>query len=188
VATRLILITPAETVASRQPVFGDDSALPRPSDVRGSLARVGQWLSSPEQVCGETIRRIGGTPQWVPQLAGPDFGAWRGRSLADVAGADPVGLAAWLADAAARPHGGETLTELIARVADFIASREWPDGASVLCATQLVVRAALVAALGLAGDAIFRFDLAPLAGAQISRSGSMWRLQRLGPGLLDQAG
>lgn len=98
----------------------------------------------------------------------------------EVGESDPSGLSAWLADPDARPHGGETLTELIARVDGLIQATAWPGGASLLCAAPLVIRAAAVATLGLPAATIFRLDLAPLSTVTITRSGPQWRLQQFG--------
>ncbi|MGH3683188.1 MAG: histidine phosphatase family protein, partial [Natronosporangium sp.] len=51
-----------------------------------------------------------------PDLIECDFGAWEGRTLAEIRAQWPDQLAAWLASAGAVPPGGESLQQLAKRV------------------------------------------------------------------------
>ena len=50
-----------------------------------------------------------------------DMGRWRGLTLGEAMAREPEAVDAWLADARAPPHGGESLVSFITRLG------EWPD-------------------------------------------------------------
>jgi broad specificity phosphatase PhoE len=170
-------------------VFADDGPLLSPTQVAGPArvpvpAGAGPALCGPEPACGQTAERQGWPVRVSPLLRGPDFGSWSGRTLGEVAELDPAGLAAWLGDPEARPHGGESLAGLVGRVADLLqhpppagdGSGERPR---VWVATPLVVRALVVAALGAPAAVIFAVDVAFGGEVLLSGAGGRWRLQGL---------
>lgn len=86
--------------------------------VLAGLPAVATIRSSPLSRCRRLAERVAtarGLPLEIdPRLAEFDFGAWEGRPWADLPRAE---LDAWAADFHnARPHGGETVAELAARV------------------------------------------------------------------------
>lgn len=89
------------------------AALPRPARI----------VTSPLTRCARladlAARRFGLTPVVEPRLREMDFGAWEGRAWSDLPRTE---LDAWAADFFdARPHGGETVRELQARVLAALA-------------------------------------------------------------------
>jgi ribonuclease H / adenosylcobalamin/alpha-ribazole phosphatase len=97
-----------------------------------------------------------------------DFGAWEGLTFAEVRDRWPAEMAAWLADPAVAPPGGESLTEVIRRVTDalyrVLAEREWQ---TVLIVSHVTPIKTLVAAALLAPPAaLYRMhlDVAALSG------------------------
>lgn len=61
-----------------------------------------------------------------------NFGAWEGRNLADLWLAEPEAAAGWEADLAATPASfGESVAELQARVADFLAEGRLDIGGEI---------------------------------------------------------
>jgi broad specificity phosphatase PhoE len=179
-AQRLLVVAHAATSGTRALVFGDSGGPPS-GEIRRLSGRTACWVRGPEEACEATAARLGGTAEAIRDLRQCDFGAWAGRPLIDIAAEDLSGLDAWLRDAYAAPHGGESLTELISRVGRVLDDHHWPDGRSVAVVTTLVARALLVHALGAAAEVIFRIDLAPLGRALISRSQQTWRLTSLEP-------
>jgi broad specificity phosphatase PhoE len=177
---RLLIVAHAATQGVHDLVFTDQSELAHPDLVEPIADRVASWSCGPELACLQTARLLGGEPEVITAFAALDAGSWTGRTVQDVAAADPEGLSRWLSDPCARPHGGESLEQLIGRVAHCCDSREWRDGRNVLVVAPLVGRALAVHALGAAPGVIFRIDLAPLHRVGLSRSGTGWRLQRLG--------
>ena len=96
-----------------------------------------------------------------------DFGAWEGLTFAEVRERWPAELAAWLADPAVAPPGGESFTEVSARVTAalhrVLAARE---GQTVLIVSHVTPIKTLVAAALLAPPAaLYRMhlDLAALS-------------------------
>jgi broad specificity phosphatase PhoE len=117
----------------------------------------------------------------MPPLASCDFGSWTGRSLAEMGADDPEAVRNWLADPHAKPHGGESFSELITRVGAVIDQTDWPDGQSMVVVSPLVASAVVVHALKGPPEMIFRIDVSPLARVRVSRSTGSWRL-RFEPG------
>jgi broad specificity phosphatase PhoE len=178
-APRLRLVVHGATAAASDLVFGDQGLLRHPEAVEGRGERVGTWCSATEPVCRQTLAALGEVGAVLPSLAGPGFGTWAGRPLVDVAAADPTGLQAWLTDPDARPHDGETLTELVRRMVGVLDDRTWPAGLSALVVTPLAARALTVAALGAPATVVLALDVGYGGRVLLSRSGSRWRLQEL---------
>jgi broad specificity phosphatase PhoE len=178
-AQRLLLIAYPPTVGARELIFGGgDGEIV--GEVPALAGRVARWVCGPEPVGRETAARLGAADLGVlTELRDCDFGSWSGLTLDEVGVLDPVALAGWLADPQARPHGGESLAELVSRVGRVIDRQPWPDGRSVAVVPPLVARAALVHALAVPPEAIFRVDMAPLGRMTVSRAGGGWRLQGL---------
>ena len=179
-ARRLLVIAYAATAGARDLVFGGGNG-----EVVGEVPvlseRVAGWVCGPEPAGAATAARLGGGAEVevMAELRDCDFGSWSGLTLDDVGTRDPDALARWLADPRARPHGGESLAELVGRVGRAIDKQPWPDGRSVAVVPSLVARAVTVHALGAAPEVIFRVDVAPLGRVLISRSTGGWRLQGL---------
>ncbi|MEU6441605.1 histidine phosphatase family protein [Streptomyces sp. NPDC047046] len=187
---RVILVSAAESEASRSAAFDDGTLLTdrgraaaaelraSGAPMRAEDARV-RARRAPSPRCRETAALLG-HPGAVPEpaLAGQDPGSWRGRPLDAVAAAEPSALAAWLSDPAARPGGdGEPLTDLVRRVGahlDHLA--ETVTGPLPLFIEPDTVRAALVHALGLPLPAYWRIDVRPLAVTTLSGYGGRWNL------------
>ena len=177
-AQRLLVVAHAPTAPTIALIFGDQGE-PQTGEVRRLNGRVASWLRGPEKACVATAVCLGGEAEPVPELRECDFGAWTGRTLADVAFEDATALDTWLHDAHAAPHGGESLAELINRVGRVLDDHPWPEGRSVLVVSPLVARAAAVHALGASPEVIFHIDIAPLGRLLISRSDHAWRIQEL---------
>lgn len=182
---RLLLIRHASTSATRAAGFPADE----PLDARGraeaallasALPAHSEAQSSPARRCRETAAAAGfADPSIVDALAECDFGAWAGRTLADVAAASPADVAAWMEDADARPHGGESLTAFAARVAGWLDGEASRDGRAVAFAHGGVVKAALVHALGAPLSAFWRIDVAPLSLTELHAHDGRWTVARV---------
>ncbi|MBG0833039.1 histidine phosphatase family protein [Planomonospora sp. ID67723] len=147
---------------------GQGGLAPRSGGVRVACAA--------ERRCVQTATALGlpagGEPD--PLLADCDYGRWRGMTLAEVEAAEPEALAAWLADPAAAPHGGEPLLGLISRVADWLSAAA--PGRAVAVTHPAVIRAAVVHALDAPARSFWRVDVAPLARVTLTGRGGRWRL------------
>jgi len=178
-ASRLLLVAHGPTAAASRLVLGHEGPLLSPGSIALLEPRVRSWWSGPEEACRQTLAALGAAGAVLPALAGPDLGAWTGRSLGQVAAEDPSGMQAWLTDADARPHGGETLAELVHRLTDTLAAQTWAGGTNAVVVTPLVARALTVAALGGAPALVFGLDVGYGGRVLLSRSGPRWRLQEL---------
>ena len=129
---RLTLVAHASTAATARAVFaGDEGLEPRGAAAAAAatrLRRVTRTVCSPARAAVETAAALGLAATVDAGLADWDLGEWRGRALDEVAG-----IAEWVADPDAVPHGGESLTALLARVAAWLAAVDptaAPDGSA----------------------------------------------------------
>jgi broad specificity phosphatase PhoE len=191
---RLLLIRHAPTSATRAAGFPVDE----PLDTRartdaallaGALPARCEVQSSPALRCRETAAAAGVTdPLVVDALAECDFGAWAGRTLADVAAAAPADVAAWMEDPDARPHGGESLSAFAARVAGWLDGEASRDGRAVAFTHGGVIKAALVHALGAPLSAFWRIDVAPLSITELHAHDGRWTVTRVNAAVGGAAG
>jgi broad specificity phosphatase PhoE len=182
---RLLLVRHAATAVTRAAGFPANE----PLDARGraeaaALAGVlpGRFdaLSSPALRCRETAAASGiSDPQMVEALAECDFGAWAGRTLADVAAASPADVGTWMEDPDAAPHGGESLAVFAARVGDWLDGEAARDGRAVAFTHGGVVKAALVHALGAPLAAFWRIDVAPVSVTELHAHDGRWTVTRV---------
>jgi broad specificity phosphatase PhoE len=175
---RLTLVTPGPTAGTRASVFGDTASLvAAPAPLPGRRSR----FCGPEPACLETAGVAGVASTVLPALAGPDFGAWTGLGLEQVLGQDAPGLAQWLADPIARPHGGESLAQHLERIGALLDAQPWPEAGAVVVASPFTVRAALVHAMAAGSGSLLHLDVPPGTVATISRHAGRWRCQSLVP-------
>lgn len=112
-----------------------------------ALAAAGVELvvTSPLARARETARLA--APAGVPVVTDPrlvelDFGAWEGLTEAEAKRRFPAAMRRWKRDpAGARPPGGESLPEALARWRDVLAIPPWPATAE---AVAVVTHAALI--------------------------------------------
>jgi broad specificity phosphatase PhoE len=180
-AIRLVLITHASTAATQDARFPGDE----PLDVRGrrlaSAAamphRFDGVFRGPERRCAETASALGLDAVPESALADLNLGEWRGRTLTDLE-PDP-GLAAWLTDPAAAPHGGESLSALANRVAFWLTGL--PDRSHLAAVTHpAVVRAAVLHTLGASLAGFWRLDSGPLTQTWLTCHGGRWQVRETG--------
>ena len=180
---RLLLIRHATTDAVRRAAFPVDEPLDEAGRaaagaLAGRLGR-GDAISSPALRARATAAGAGLEAEVEPLIAECDFGSWGGRSLADVHQADPVGAGAWMTDADACPHGGESLSQLIARVGGWLDAQAALDGRGIVVTHGGVVRAAVVLALGAPPVACWRIDVSPLSVTELHARDGRWTVSRV---------
>lgn len=151
------------------------------ADTRARLPAGAVVVASPLRRAVDTARALGLTPAATdPALMEQDFGAWTGRTWADLdAEASAAGF--WDRPALARPPGGESFADQVARVGgavDRLAAAHGERDVVVACHAG-VIRAALALALGVPGDpapalgfviaplSLTRIDVFPQGGARI---------------------
>lgn len=101
-------------------------------------------VSSPLLRCRTLAERLGTAfdlrPAYDDRLQELDFGTWEGRRWAEIARAE---LDAWANDVRyARPHGGESVHEMTARVDEALAELRARDGSCVVVTHAGVIRIA----------------------------------------------
>ncbi|HSU99777.1 MAG TPA: histidine phosphatase family protein [Roseiarcus sp.] len=183
---RLDLMAHGASEATRAARFPNDEAL-EPSAVRGLEALRGRLrpyprvITAPARAARETAAALGLAAEVEPALRDCDYGRWRGLAPKAVAEREPDAFAAWLADPAAAPHGGESFAALIERVGPWLAQSLAREGATLAVTHAAIVRAAMVCALGAGPSAFARIDVPPLSLMRLSGHGQRWNLVALGP-------
>ncbi|MDF9816923.1 histidine phosphatase family protein [Streptomyces sp. SPB162] len=180
---RVFLVSSAESEAFGQARF-DDGTSPltgageeRARAAAPELPGAGAYSTASSARCRRTAELLGLTTEVQQPLRDWDLGRWRGLRLDEVSAAEPEGVARWLSDPAAAPHGGEALAELCGRVGGWLDDRA-PDGGRVLAVVEpAVVRAALVHALGLPPQAFWRLDVLPLTVTELTGRAGRWNLR-----------
>jgi broad specificity phosphatase PhoE len=179
VNARLTLVAHASTAATARALFSRDEGLePRGAAAAAAASaprRITRAVCSPARAAVETATALGLAATVDARLADWHLGEWRGRALDDVAAAHPAEVAAWLADPDAVPHGGESLTALLARVAGWLAGVG--EGHTVAITHAAVVRAAVVVTLGAPPAGFWRIDVAPLTATVLRGGPGRWTVR-----------
>ncbi|MFD1950376.1 histidine phosphatase family protein [Sphingomonas arantia] len=181
-SVRLILLCAGGTASARAGGFADPD---EPLDAGGrakvvaieGLAASRCWTSL-GRAAVETAALVGLDANVEPALADIDHGDWRGKGFAAI---DPEALMGWLAAPEAGAPGGETLADVVARVGPWLDGLCTGDGTVLAVTHAMVVRAALVRAIGLSAESTMAIDVGPLSHTLLSFNGR-WRLQGLRPG------
>lgn len=84
-----------------------------------------------------------------------------------------------MTDPTARPHGGETLAELGARVGRWLDAEATLDGDAVAITHPAVVRVAVLHALHAPAESFWRVDAEPLSITELHARSGRWRLTRV---------
>jgi broad specificity phosphatase PhoE len=181
---RLDLLAHGASSATRAARFPNDEALEASAvsaleTLRGKLRSYGCVLTSPSRGARETALALGLESAVEIALQDCDYGRWRGLEVADVAAREPEEFAAWVADPAAAPHGGESLTALIERAGVWLGQSLSREGATLAVTHAAVVRAAIVSTLGASFSAFWRIDVGPLCVARLSGRDGRWNLVAL---------
>lgn len=115
--------------------------------------------------------------QGEPALREVDYGRWSGRSLKELADAEPDALARWLSDPDFDGHGGESIRALCLRIAQWFAAKDWPDGHTQVIVPANVVKACVLHVLQAPASAFWHLDIAPESTTVLSMRQGHWRVQ-----------
>ncbi len=157
----------------------DEQGLEAARELGAVLGRVDEAWTSPALRARQTAEAAGLQASVEPALAECDFGAWCGRSLAELSAAEPDRVAEWMTRHDAAPHGGESLTTFAGRIAAWLGGVAAGEGSAVAVTHGGVVKAALVHALGAPLDAFWRIDVAPLAVTELHAHDGRWTVTRV---------
>ncbi|MEV4664430.1 bifunctional RNase H/acid phosphatase [Micromonospora echinofusca] len=169
-ATRLVLVRHGETAYTEQRRYSGRGDVPLSergrAQVRATAARVARLaptvaavVSSPLSRCTATAEAIAGALGGVPvrredDLIECDFGAWEGRTFAEVRQEWPGEMDAWLASTRVAPPGGESFADVAERCRRAVDGlcRAYPGETVVVVShvspIKLVLRDALAAGDG----------------------------------------
>lgn len=183
-SARLTVVCHSSTAATAAARFPDDDPLDDrgtawATGALGGLSRVDRTSCSPARSCHETAAALGLAVEVEPLLRDWDMGRWRGQTLDGVAATEPDAVRTWLAEPAATPHGGEPLTDVLTRTAQWLATVP-PEGRTVAITHPAVVRAVLLTVLGAPAAGFWRIDVAPLTVTVLRGGPGRWTLRSTG--------
>lgn len=157
----------------------DPRQLSRVPALRDRLGRLERLWSGPEARTRGTAASFGLPVEVEPELRDGDFGRWRGATLDEIGLKDPYGVAAWLTDPAAAPHGGESIADVIGRVGAWLDRYDAP-GHTLAVTHPTVIRAALLHCLDAPATAFWRLDIEHLSVTDLRRRGARWTIRSMG--------
>ncbi len=176
---RLTLVAHAMTDAIAAARFPGDEPLNdvgcRQAEAAAAQFRRGvSYFTGPERRARQTAGLLGFDATVDPLLADLNCGPWQGKRLEDV---PPGDLMVWLTDPTRAPHGGESITELMQRVARWLNSLTENAAATVAVTHPAVIRAAILLALDVPAKSFWRMDIAPLSRTALHYRGGCWTLR-----------
>src|SRR3954469_3270481 len=179
---RITLICHGATAATRASAFPhdeplEDGATGQARALGRSLRRWDRAVTSPALCARQTADALSPNACVHPELRDCDYASWSGRKLADIQAAHPAEVAAWLSDAAAAPHGGESLLALMRRVSGWMREGLSRDGHTIAVTHAAVIRAAVVHALDAPPGAFWRIDVEPLSVVDLRSDQRRWVLR-----------
>ncbi|MCM6772308.1 histidine phosphatase family protein [Nocardia sp. CDC159] len=179
--TRLTLITHALTDAVAAARFPADEPINELG--RRALTKVGRphlvdradlVLTGSEARTRATAAALGAAATPESALADLNYGAWAGRSMDAL---PPADLTAWLTDPGHRPPGGESLTDLLARVSAWLPTLTATPRRIAAVTHPAVVRAVILLALDAPPKSFWRMDIAPLSATTLHGRSTSWTLR-----------
>jgi broad specificity phosphatase PhoE len=171
------------TAAQRRARFAadellEDSAAAATAALKARLPAFQRCWTSPAQRARDTARLLAVEAIAEPALADNDYGRWKGSSMTEIADREPKAIATWLADPSARPHGGESIRDLMTRVSTWLDSQAPASGRALAITHQAVIRAAIVHVLDAGAAAFWCIDVEPLSLTELSSDGRRWNLRQ----------
>ena len=176
---KLDLVSHGMTEAMRKARFPADESLTEAG--RRAITAWGRpagtrVLTAPEHRATETATAMGLSGAADERLRDLDAGAWRGDELNSVPQAE---LYAWLTDPEFRGHGGESVTDVIARIGYWMAEIASHGESTVAVTHPAVVRAALLVTLDAPPKSFWRMDIPPGSVTRLHFRGE-WNLHFAG--------
>jgi broad specificity phosphatase PhoE len=154
----------------------DESEMAEIAALGWNLPRAQRVWSGPERRVQQTAHALGLSVALATGLRDCDYGTWRGRELGEVQAGEREKVLSWLTDAAAAPHGGESIREVADRVGRWM--QEQCGAGHIIAVTHpAVIRAAIVCALDAPLQAFWRIDIAPLSLTDLRFNGRVWTLR-----------
>jgi broad specificity phosphatase PhoE len=177
---RLTLVSHAMTDAMADGRFPADEPLNgiglRQAKKAGRLDIDGatRQFAGPERRARHTAQLLGLHATVEPRLADLECGGWCGQTLRAVGPAD---LETWLTDPARAPHGGESIVDLMGRVAGWLESLTREASPAVAVTHPAVIRAAILRGLDSPPKSFWRLDIAPVSRTVLHFRNGRWTLR-----------
>lgn len=170
----------------RTATFGGDDGLDasgraQAERLAGVIGRVDQCWTSPALRARETAAALGLAPVVDERLRDCDYGRWSGLRFKQVLLREPRKLVSWIRKPETAPHGGETIAQVLQRVAAWMAERSRGQGRMVAITHSAVIRAAIVHVIQAQLPSFWRIDVLPLSQTDLRTNGRRWVLRSLGP-------
>jgi len=183
---RLLLVCHASTPAVRAAAFPADEPLDEQGRRRAAaLSRHvdpgARCLTSPALRARQTAEALRLEATVEPMVRDCDYGRWRGRSLEELQAEEPAAIAQWLKDADAAPHGGESLRQVLDRVATWLEAESRQPRKTIVVTHAAVIRAAILHAIGAPPPSFWRIDVAPLSRTTLTVREGRWTLRSIFP-------
>ena len=93
---------------------------------------------------------------------------------------EPEAVDDWLRNPDSAPHGGESLIDLMRRVAGWLDAQAAAPGVALAVTHASVIRAAVVHAIDAGPRSFWRIDVAPLSLARLNGDAGRWTLASIG--------
>jgi broad specificity phosphatase PhoE len=191
--TRITLICHGSTLATRLAAFPldeplEDRAMDQAAALRETLRRADRAWTSPSICARQTAAALSLDPVTDPMLRDCDYGRWAGRRLSEVEGAEPEGVAAWLTDTDAAPHGGESIADLLRRAATWLDRHRRDGGHGIAITHATAIRAAILHAIGAPARSFWHVDVGPLSVTDLRNDGNRWTWRAIGPMSVEDGG
>lgn len=180
---KLTLLCHATTASMRTAAFPGDEPIEQRAVatlalLADRLGRIDRSLVAPELRTRQTAQGLGLGAAIDPLLAECDHGRWTGRPVIDLQAAEADGLACWMTDATAAPHGGESVQAMSVRAAAWLDRQAAGSGHAVAVTHASMLRLVMMQVLDAPLSAYAHIDIAPLSRLTISFN-RKWRLQQL---------
>jgi broad specificity phosphatase PhoE len=182
---RLTFVCHGATASNRTATFPGDEpleekAIQHTRTLVRLLDRADHVWTSPALRARQTAELLSfnGEPDAI--LRDCDYGRWSGRTMMDIQATEPENLAAWMTDATAAPHGGESFSALSERAGLWMDRRLGDSGHTIAITHASVIRAALLHVLQAPLSAFWKIDVEPLSIVQMSGDGRRWALRLTG--------
>ncbi len=113
------------------------------------------------------------------RLRNCDFGRWEGLRFQQLLLREPRKLVRWIRDPSSAPHGGESIPQVLERVAAWMHERSRDPGHTVAVTHAAVIRAAIVHVIQAQVPSFWRIDVLPLSRTEFRTNGRRWVLRSL---------
>lgn len=181
---RITLIAQGTSKGLRAASFGSDDGLDEVGRRQAAalakvLPKVDRALVSPGVAAGETASMLGLDASIDDRLRDCNYGRWQNLKFNQVILREPRKLVSWIRQPDTAPHGGETIPQVIARIAEWMRDHSRFDGHTVAVTHSAIIRAAVVHVIQAELRSFWRIDVVPLAFTDLRTNGRRWVLRSL---------